>query len=61
MNDRNETMKTKQLLEPLKPYAEWRAMGPEKAAEYLARRNGWDAKRQRKLWAILEVCWQESS
>lgn len=41
------------------PYNQWRALGPEKAAEYLAKRRGYDAKRQGKLWAILEMTWDE--
>ncbi len=39
------------------PYADWKALGPEKAAEYLAKRRGYSAKRQGKLWAILEMAW----
>lgn len=45
--------------EPLMPYEQWKALGAEKAAEYLAKRRGYDAKRQGKLWAVLDVCWNE--
>lgn len=41
-------------------YEEWRALGPEKAAEYIARRNGYTAEKQGKLWAVLEWTWGES-
>jgi len=40
--------------EPLMPYDEWLALGPEKAAEYLASRRGYSAGRQGKLRTILE-------
>lgn len=46
-------------VEPLLPYDQWRALGPEKAAEYLARRRGYSAERQGKLWAIIEAFWNE--
>jgi len=55
-----DTTETERQREPFKPFAEWRAMGPVKAAEYLARRNGWDAERQAKLRAILEDYWHDS-
>jgi hypothetical protein len=42
---------------PKLPYDLWRALGPEKAAEYLARRHGYSAQRQGKLWAVLEFAW----
>lgn len=42
------------------PYEEWRALGPEKAAEYLAKRRGYTAQQQGKLWAILETFWKEA-
>lgn len=44
---------------PLMPYDEWRALGSEKAAEYLARRRGYSAEQQGKLWAILAMTWDE--
>ena len=46
---------------PLMPYDEWRALGAEKAAEYLARRRGYSAERQGKLWAVLEWAWGETT
>lgn len=46
-------------VEPLMPYESWKALGPERAAEYLSRRRGYDAQRQGKLWAILESAWGE--
>ena len=49
----------RRTLLPLMPYDQWRALGPEKAAEYLARRHGYSAARQGKLWAILEFAWNE--
>ena len=43
------------------PYYQWRALGPRLAAEYVARRNGWTADREGKLWAILETCWETTT
>jgi hypothetical protein len=39
------------------PYDEWKALGAEKAAEVFARHNGWTAKQQGELWAMLEFAW----
>lgn len=47
------------LTDPPMPYEAWRALGPEKAAEYLARRRGYTARQQGKLWAILEYAWDK--
>lgn len=49
----------RRVLPPLMPYDQWRALGPEKAAEYLARRRGYSAEQQGKLWASLEFAWNE--
>lgn len=45
--------------EPLMPYEQWRALGPEKAAAYLARRRGYTSEQQGKLWAVLETFWHD--
>ena len=50
--------KPKTAVDPLMPYEQWRSLGAEKAAEYLARRRGYSAKQQGTLWAILEISWQ---
>jgi hypothetical protein len=47
-------------VKPLMPYCDWLALGPEKAAEYLAKRCGYNAEQQRKLRTILEVWGQEA-
>lgn len=47
-------------LEPLIPFADWRALGPEKAADYTANRLRLDADRTRKLHAILNEFWNEA-
>ncbi len=46
--------------QPLISYETWIALGPEKAAEYLARRMGLNADRQLKLTLILEV-WHDEN
>ncbi len=45
--------------EPMMPYAEWCALSPRRAAEYLAKRRGHDKIQQAKLFAILEMVWDE--
>ena len=45
--------------EPLMPYGQWLALGPEKAAAYLSRRHGWSVEKQGRVWAILETFWDE--
>lgn len=57
--DSSSDVVRRRKLPPRMPYEQWRALRPEKAAEYLARRLGYSAKSQGKLWAILESVWKD--
>lgn len=41
-------------------YDEWRALGPDKAAEYMAARLGCNDDRKRKLVMVLNAFWNET-